>query len=287
MNGAVSINSNGVALAVTTWGARTKPPLLLIHGWGDSGRSFKSVADELSNDYFVVAPDLRGFGDSDWAAHGYWFPDYLVDIEVIANTFFDATPFVLVGHSMGGNVAGLYAGIRPARIRRLVLLEGFGLPQTEPSQAPRRYRRWLDEIATARTLRDFASFDALCSHLTRLAPRAAPEVIEWIAACWATPLASGQWRLKMDPKHKLINPVLYRREEATACWQATTAPVLLIAARESDIATRFPRVDILTNTAQHYPHAQHAWVDNAGHMLHWEQPLVVASLIREFIADTR
>jgi pimeloyl-ACP methyl ester carboxylesterase len=286
MSTILQIATNGVQLTVWTWGSRDSPPLLLIHGWGDSGGTFEHVAAALADDFYVVAPALRGFGDSEWAPDGYWFPNYLADLEVVANTLFGNARFALVGHSMGGNIAGLYAGIRAERISHLVLLEGFGLPPTLPAQAPTRYRRWLDGKLNPPPLRDFASFDALCAHLSRLAPRISTAVLTEIAQLWARPLADGQWRLKMDPKHKQVNPVLYRREEAIACWRDTTAPVLLVAARESDLAARFPKLDVLTETTGYYRHATHVWVEDAGHMLHWEQPGAVASLICSFIQVT-
>lgn len=271
-------------LAVWSWGAAPAPCIVLVHGWADCGASFGAVARELAADYRVLAPDLRGYGDSSWVANGYWFPDYLRDLEAVFESALVHGPVTLVGHSMGGNVCGLYAGIRPERVASLVLLEGFGLPESRPADAPKRYAQWLDQQREPPGFRDFADAAALLAHLRKLAPRAAPAVLEQVARCWARPVDGGGWRLKMDPRHKRYNPVLYRREEAAACWRATRAPVLLVAGADSDFRARFRGLDPLADAAGHYREARIETLADAGHMMHWERPAAVAALVREAAA---
>jgi len=272
-------------LAVWTWGDPDRQPLLLVHGWGDTGAGFQFIANFLAAEYFLIAPDLRGFGESDWNPDGYWFPDYLADLDAVIARFCGTRVVGLIGHSMGGNIAGLLAGVRPERFSHLVLLEGFGLPPTTPAQAPERYRRWLDGLRREHRLRDFDSTEALQAHLAKLAPRAPHDALTFLATHWARPLSAGGWRLKMDPAHKRVNPSLYRRDEATACRSATTASVLLVSAAESDIPQRFPRFDLMTEIATDYRNVRQCRVTEAGHMLHWEQPHQVASVIRAFLAN--
>jgi len=276
----VTLDTPDCALAVWCWGAPTAPVLVLVHGWADCGASFEAVARELAADHRVLAPDLRGYGDSSWLANGYWFPDYLRDLEAVFESSLVHGPVTLVGHSMGGNVCGLYAGIRPARVASLVLLEGFGLPASRPTDAPRRYAQWLDQQREAAGFRDFVDEAALLAHLKKLAPRAADAVLAQVARCWARPVDGGGWRLKMDPRHKHYNPVLYRREEAAACWRATQAPVLLVAGAESGFRARFHGLDPLADAANHYRDVQVETLADAGHMMHWEQPAAVAALLR-------
>lgn len=274
-----SVSTADAELAVWCWGKDRAPAIVLVHGWADCGTSFASVARLLADDFRILAIDLRGFGESTWPAQGYWFPDYLRDLDALFNSPLVRGPVTLVGHSMGGNVCGLYAGVRPENVARLVLLEGFGLPPSKPGDAPRRYREWLDQEPEAPRWRDFASFDTLLSHLRKLAPRATAPVLEEVAHAWARPHDAG-WQLKMDPRHKRMNPVLYRREEAIACWRATLAPVLLVAGDSSDYLSRFRDLNPLTDAASHYANHQTATVADAGHMLHWEQPDAVARLVR-------
>ena len=115
-------------------------PLVLLHGWMDVAASFQFVVDALTEDHFIIAPDWRGFGlTPSGGADVFWFPDYLADLDALLDHFAGEQPVDLVGHSMGGTVVMMYGGIRPQRIRRLVNLEGFGLPATRPAQAPERY----------------------------------------------------------------------------------------------------------------------------------------------------
>ena len=117
--------------------------LFMLHGWMDVSASFQFTVDAFARDWHVLAPDWRGFGLSQRAPGGYWFPDYIADLDALLEACTPDAAVPVVGHSMGGNVAGLYAGIRPERVSKLVLAEGFGLPRTVPAQAPGRYRSGL------------------------------------------------------------------------------------------------------------------------------------------------
>ncbi|WP_208507899.1 alpha/beta fold hydrolase [Variovorax paradoxus] len=138
---------------VRLWGqpSAERPPLVLVHGWMDVAASWQFVVDALAEERFIVAPDWRGFGLTDGGGvDNYWLPDYLADLEWLLDHYAGegeaARPVDLVGHSMGGNVVMHYAGVRPERIRRLVNLEGFGMPARQPEEAPARYGQWIDEL---------------------------------------------------------------------------------------------------------------------------------------------
>ena len=168
---------------VRTWGqpAAGQAPLVLVHGWMDVGASFQFVVDAFSEAFAggrqIIAPDWRGYGLTGLGTAGpsqgadgplggqrgplvpsvgatypghdnYWFPDYLADLDFLLDHYAPDQPVDLVGHSMGGNVAMIYAGARPQRIRRLINLEGFGMPASKPAQAPKRYAKWMDELKT-------------------------------------------------------------------------------------------------------------------------------------------
>ena len=108
----------GLRYHMRTWGDPRDPKLVLLHGWMDVSASFQFLVDALRRDWYVIAPDWRGFGLSEWVAGGYWFPDYIGDLEALVAQVSPDAPVSLVGHSMGGNVAGLYAGVRPARVAK-------------------------------------------------------------------------------------------------------------------------------------------------------------------------
>ena len=188
----------GLDTRMTRWGpqpAADESPVVLLHGWLDTGTTFQFLVDEFARDRPLLAVDWRGFGRSGWPQDGYWFPDYLGDLEALLDALSPDAPARLVGHSMGGNVASLYAGARPQRVRCIANLEGFGMPRTQPAQVPRRVRQWLDELRHFPALRDYDSFEALATAIRRRHPRIPRERAGFIARQWAHPDATGRVQL--------------------------------------------------------------------------------------------
>jgi len=277
------LDIRGLRYHVRRWARAGAPKMVLLHGWMDVSASFQFLVDALRHEWDVYAPDWRGYGLTDWGkADCYWFPDYLADLEVILKII-EEKPANLVGHSLGGNVAALYAGVRPARVRRLVNLEGFGMQATRPEQAPRRYARWLDELREPSELRPYADFGALADRLQENNQRLSREKAEFLARHWGRE-EGGQVVLRGDPAHKVVNPVLYRYEEVRACWQQVAAPVLWVDADGSDTLQRLG-----LDAAQHaerraaFANLKYTTIENAGHMLHHDQPEAVARVIEEFL----
>ncbi len=289
------VRLRGLNLHVHRWGDAAlatpeRPALLLLHGWMDVGASFQFMVDALAEPRCVLAPDWRGFGRSDAppAADGYWFPDYLGDLDALLDALLPGQAVDLLGHSMGGNVAMIYAGVRPERVRRLVNLEGFGLPQTKPGLAPKRYAAWLDELKTPQQLRDYASLAEVAERLRRNNPRLSAERAAWLAPHWARlDAASGRWVVQGDPAHKRTNPVLYRAEEVLACWARITAPLLWVEGRQTDVSKywgeRYPRSEF-EQRLQVVPRVERVMLEDAGHMLHHDQPERLAAHIERFLA---
>jgi pimeloyl-ACP methyl ester carboxylesterase len=268
-----------------------RPLLVLTHGWMDVGASFQFVVDELCRlegpVRHVVALDWRGFGGStSGGADSFWFHDYLGDLDTVLDLLSPAAPVDLAGHSMGGNVVMSYAGVRPARIRRLVNLEGFGLPETTADQAPARLAKWLDELKEPASLRDYASVDEVAARLRKNNPRLSPDKAEWLAPHWSEQRANGQWHILGDPAHKLVNPVLYRVEEVMAGWRRIAAPVLWVEGANTDVTkfwgNRYPRADFEARLAQ-VPQVERLLLEDCGHMLHHDQPAALAARLRTFL----
>lgn len=275
---------NGLRHHVRSWGEADAPPLFLLHGWMDVSASFQFVVDELQRDWRVIAPDWRGFGLSAWAAGGYWFPDYYADLDTLLAIYSPDRPALIAGHSMGGVIAGAYAGIRPGRVARLVSLEGFGLARTVAADAPGRYRRWLEELVSEPRFRVYGSFDALAARLQRDNPRLTAEKAQFVARAWARETATDVVEMYSDPRHKRANPVLFRIEELIACWREVTAPVLWVFGRNSE-GTGYLK-DTPAELAERkgaFRDYREAWVEDAGHMMHHDQPAAVARLVEDFL----
>jgi len=269
------------------WGNARAPMLFMLHGWMDVSASFQFLVDSLRAEWRVVAPDWRGFGLTEWAQGGaYWFPDYFADLDRLLGHFQPEGPVTLIGHSMGGNVAAMYAGIRPERVGRLVNLEGFGLAGTRAEKAPGRYARWLDELAeTKPAFRDYESFDALAGRLRRNNPRLGEDRASFLARHWGKAKADGRIELASDPAHKLLNPILYRSEEAEACWRRVTAPALWVAGAESKAPEMLKLSDAeLATRKACFRQLSERVIAEAGHMLHHDQPEALAAMVEEFLS---
>jgi pimeloyl-ACP methyl ester carboxylesterase len=262
------------------------PLLVLLHGWMDVSASFQFVVDCLRKDWRVVAPDWRGYGLSERTPSDcYWFPDYLADLDGLLQALSPDEPVRLVAHSMGGNVAMLYAGIRPHRVRGLVNLEGFGMPRSHAAEAPGRYRQWLDELRAPPAMRDYGSMQEVAERLVRNNPRLAPDRAAWLAGHWAAPAEGGRLQVLGDPAHRIVNPVLYRVEEAVAVWREITAPVLLAWCDESAPRRAAFHTPEYRDRLAAIRRLREVRIAGAGHMLHHDQPAEVARLIEAFFED--
>jgi pimeloyl-ACP methyl ester carboxylesterase len=280
---------------VRQWGTPTaeQAPLVLVHGWMDVAASWQFMVDALQADRWIIAPDWRGFGltrEPDPAPDSYWFADYLADLDLLLDHFTQDRPIDLVGHSMGGNVAMMYGGVRPQRIRRLVNLEGFGLPATKPAQAPGRYAKWIDEIkalhAGEMALKAYESADGVARRLMKTNPRLPADKADWLARHWAAPNAQGQWEILGDPAHKVTSAHLYHVEEALAIYRCISAPVLSVTASDDSLSQWWKGTFTLAQyqeRLQAVPHLQSAVIADAGHMLHHDQPDALARLIESFL----
>jgi pimeloyl-ACP methyl ester carboxylesterase len=281
----VFLEIRGVRYHCRCWGDPDAPKLFLLHGWMDVSASFQFFVDALAGRWRAVAPDWRGYGLTQWSgADSYWFPDYLADLDALLTQCSPERPVTLIGHSMGGNVASLYAGIRPERVARLVNLEGFGLRATEPARAPERYARWLEELREPQRFRDYASFDELAARLVRNNPRLATDRAAFLARHWGMAGADGRVCLRSDPAHKRVNPVLYRLDEAEACWRHVTAPVLWVegGASQTLAQLRIAGGD-LERRKRCFPNLTTRTLADAGHMVHHDQPEALARMVEEFL----
>jgi pimeloyl-ACP methyl ester carboxylesterase len=288
------VTVRGLRHHMLQWGdaslvAPDRPALVMLHGWMDVGASFQFVVDAMRADRYAIALDLRGFGLTDAsAADSYWFPDYLGDLDALLDAMLPGLAVDLLGHSMGGNVVMLYAGVRPERVRRLVNLEGYGMPESKPHQAPKRYAQWLDELKQPMQLRTYDSVQAVAERLRKTNPLLLPERAAWLAQHWSRQRADGQWEILGDPAHKRTGPLLYQKDEVLECWKLIRAPLLWVEGDRTDVAKwwghRYPRAEFETRLAL-VPNVQKHLLSPAGHMLHHDQPEALAALLETFLVS--
>jgi pimeloyl-ACP methyl ester carboxylesterase len=272
----------GVDYQVSEWGDNSQPLLVLLHGFNDTGSSFQFFVDALEQDWFVIAPDWRGFGESRCRAQSYWFPDYIADLDVLLDLYSPEDPVRLVGHSMGANVAGMYAGVMPERVAAFINVEGFGLPESNPDNAPGNYRRWLERSKDMLAYSTYEDFGQLAERIRKRNPRMGAAQALFVANLWAEE-EDGTVILRTDPAHRLPNAVQYRRAEAKACWAKIAAPVLVVTGAESDFFSK-AKDHAGPNEIDAFDAAQSAEIPGAGHMVHFEQPGALAAAIERFLA---
>ena len=281
---------------VRCWGSPSpgKTPLVLLHGWMDVAASFQFVVDALLLDHFIIAPDWRGFGlTASGGADAFWFPDYLADLDALLDHYAPDLQVNLVGHSMGGNVAMLYAGVRPQRIRNLINLEGFGMPANQAEQAPARFAQWLDEVKQlhqgALHFKTYPSLDAVAARLMKTNKYLNLDKAQWLAGHWSAELSPGRWSILGEAAHKITSAQLYRLEEVLAIYRCIIAPTLMVEAVEDSMAQwwkgKFTKPEHHARLA-HVAKLTTTLVPDCGHMLHHDQPQWVAELIECFVSKT-
>lgn len=280
------IDAREMRLCVRHWGDEDAPKLFMVHGWMDISASFQFVVDALERDWHVIAPDIRGFGHSGWAQGGYWFPDYLADLEVLLDHYSPDEPVRLLGHSLGGKITSIYAGIRPSRVAQLISLEGYGIVGNRPEMAPERLELWLDSQKEPGRLRPYPDKEAVIARLQQNNPRLTYERAFFLADYWTETNNRGEWIVMADPKHKLL-PVMSRLDEVLACWSRIEAKVLFVEGQHSLLGIRMKdqvkAQEEIRRRASYIRDVRIALVEGAGHMLQHDQPEKVAGLIEDFL----
>ena len=279
---------------VQVWGepAPDKTPLVMVHGWMDVAASYQFVVDAFAQDHYIIAPDWRGYGKtSAGSVDNFWFADYMADLEFLLDHYSPDKPVNLVGHSLGGNVVMLYGGVRPERIRRLINLEGFGMPATRPAQAPGRYAKWMDEVKALHrgemVLKPYDDAAGVARRLMKTNPRLSQDKADWLARHWAEENAEGKWTILGQPAHKIISAHLYQAEEVLALYRRLNMPVLAVEASDNSLDLWWKGKFTLKQyheRIQHVPNVEIGFIPDAGHMMHHDQPEVLAGLIERFIA---
>lgn len=270
---------------VRHWGTPGKPLVFLLHGWMDMSATFQFFVDACQQEWHFVAPDWRGFGKSEGTSSPYWFPDYLGDLDILLDYYSPKTPVAIIGHSLGGNVACLYSGIRPNRVSHLVTLEGFGLVPNDPNDAPERYRIWLDEIQSEPQQTRYKTLQKMAERLQQANVRLDQSKALFLAKHFSRPTMNGEFEWAADAWHRGINPILYRLEEAKAVWRQVNASVLWVGAKQSFIMQRFFEHEVAYEERKAcFRHLTEVIINDAGHNLHHDQPEKLANVVEAFLS---
>jgi pimeloyl-ACP methyl ester carboxylesterase len=286
------IDNRGLKIHYLESGEPDGKPLLLIHGWRDHARSWNyfvnAVQEKSAKPLWIVAPDCRGHGDSDWVSTGgyYHFPDYVHDLDCVIHSL-DVNSVNLVGHSMGGTVSFLYAGTFPQRVKKLALVEGIGPLGMTFSDAPLRMEKFLTDMRGIRegTTVEFASFEypslaEAAKRFHKANPRLDAERAFQLTRWGMRRIDNGKWIWKFDPLHRSTSPQPFYVEQAIEFYRRIQCPVLVIQGKESRQTVR-PDMQRRLDAIKDYRRID---IDRAGHMVHQDNPEALAKEITDFLS---
>ena len=277
------INVRGLRYCIRHWGSPDGPKLFFLHGRMDSSATFQFVVDELKKSWHIIAPDWRGYGNSEWLAKPYWFHDYYADLDVLLDHFSRGEPARIVGHSMGANIASIYAGVRPERVAQLVMLDFLGLKPEINSDVHTVIGGWLEAIQDQPRMRTYADYESLTKRLMASNTRLSEKNAAFLSRAVSRVRPDGQIEMACDPWHKIPSPIPYRIEEAKAIWRKVEAPVLMMVAEHGNVRQRFGHdSDEYRGRIESFSNVRIVTVSNSGHNVQHDQPEQIAQALEDF-----
>lgn len=272
-------SSRRLRLHFVEYGDPAAPPLLLIHGGRDHARSWDAVAQGLAGRWRVIAPDLCGHGDSEWATGGYAMEGFVQDLAHLVDQIASG-PLPMIGHSLGGNIALRHAALFPEKVSRLVAIEGLAMNQGEPADPARRLRDWIarGEVVAAREQRRYPDIATAAAQMKRMNPRLSDALALRLAVQGSVQDAEGQVRFKFDPMMAAMTPIDLTAGEKQQLWAQISCPLLMIYGRES-WATN-PAED---GRAAMFRDVRVELFDDAGHWVHHDRPEAFVAAVEAFL----
>ncbi len=279
--------SQRLRLHYVDWGNDAAPALIMLHGGRDHCRSWDWTAQDLRDDYHVIAPDLRGHGDSQWVlGAAYTLEDYVYDLAQLIHQK-QLAPVRIIAHSLGGAIALQYAGTYPETVQKLVAVEGLMLPmewigKRSAQPAAARMREWIEMLRgmAGRIPRRYPTIEAAVQRMQEANKRLTPAQARHLTVHGVNQNEDGTYTWKFDNYEHAFSPRLFRETEARELWSRITCPTLLIEGGES-------RGDggKVVDRAKVFQDARVLDVDNAGHWVHHDQLDLFVHEVRAFLAN--
>ena len=280
--------SQRLRLHYVDWGNPAAPPLLLVHGGQDHCRNWDWLAERLRNDWHIIAPDLRGHGDSQWSPDGnYNMAGYLYDLAQLVHQQ-QLAPVTIIAHSLGGNIALRYAGIYPEHVKKLVAIEGLGpspkmLAERLKRRIAKRMQRWIDEQRglAGRMPRRYASIEDAFKRMQEANQHLSPEQARHLTQQGVNQNEDGTYSWKFDNYVRAWPPYDMTQAEVEELWGRITCPTLLVYGRESWASN--PLED---GRIAHFKTAEVVSFERAGHWVHHDQLDDFTATVREFLGES-
>jgi len=279
--------SQRLRLHYVDWGNPDAPPLLLVHGGRDHCRNWDWVAEALRDEYHIIAPDLRGHGDSQWMIGGsYSISEYVYDIAQLLHQQ-HLTPVNIIGHSLGGAISLRYTGAYPENVVKLVAIEGLGWPPDVVAKragrsTQQRVTEWVDGLRklSSRTPRKYPSLEEAFQRMQDENPHLTPEQARHLTVHGANQNEDGTYSWKFDNYTRATPPFGMGPGEGAELWSNIICPTLLVRGLGSWASD--PEED---GRFDHFRNARCANFADAGHWVHHDQLEGFLKEVKAFLAE--
>ncbi len=263
------------------WGNETAPLMLLVHGGRDHCRSWDHIAQSLRPHFHILAPDLRGHGDSDWTKGGsYALTEYVYDLSrLVRGTTTEQV--TIVGHSMGGMVGLMFSGTFPEQVAALVVLDGVTvLPNAKRAPAHERITKWIGQLDALeeREPRRYRTIEEAAAQMQAHNKRLPDALARHLTTFGVRRNADGTYSWKFDPYQRAMAPNRLLPDDHVSLWSRIACPTLLLHADES-----FLKVSEAAGLVSYFRDARAETITGAGHWLHHDKPDDVLGHIRTFL----
>jgi pimeloyl-ACP methyl ester carboxylesterase len=280
--------SQRLRLHYVDWGNNDAPPLLLVHGGRDHCRNWDWVAEALKDDYHIIAPDLRGHGDSQWMLGGsYNQIDYVYDIAQLLHQT-ESRPVTIIGHSLGGSVSTTYTGLFPESVSKLVSIEGMGPPPQMikdrlEQPAADRLHLWIKDLRkiASRLPRRYQSLEEAYERMQTENPHLTEERARHLTIHGSNQNEDGSFSWKFDNYVRAFPPIGLPYDEQFKLFERITCPTLLVRGTESWASD--PSKD---GRAKYFKDVTVANIENAGHWVHHDQLDEFLGIVKRFLASS-
>ena len=276
--------SQRLKLHYLDWGNEDAPPLLLVHGNRDHCHNWDWVAQNLRDEYHIIAPDFRGHGDSQWViGSAYSHSEYVYDLAQLIHQR-SLAPLHIIAHSLGGGVALRYAGIYPDNIKKMVVIEGTGGPPAMYNREPThvRMRNWVEQTrkVSGRLPKRYATLEEAYERMQEANTHLSAEQARHLTIHGANQNEDGTYSWKFDNYTHVMSPFDMTQDQSRELWGRIEAPILLVSGKES-----WFRHGDRDDPVQYFRNARHEVVDKAGHWVHHDRLDEFLRLTREFFAE--
>jgi pimeloyl-ACP methyl ester carboxylesterase len=280
--------SQRLRLHYVDWGNASKPPLLMLHGGRDHCRNWDWTAAALRQDWHVIAPDLRGHGDSQWSTDAnYSMAGYVYDLAQLIHQQ-KLAPVTILAHSLGGNITLRYAGIYPETVAKLVVIEGLGpgparLAEYAARTIVTRFDEWIQEQRglAGRLPRRYATIEDAFKRMQDGNKHLTAAQARHLTEHGVNQNEDGTYSWKFDNYVRAFPPYDMSRRDIQLLWSRITCPTLLLHGRESRWAGD-PAAD---GRAAYFPNTPGVGIERAGHWLHHDQLDEFLRIVRGFLSE--